>query len=307
VVREILQQSDPAKIGFQRSDPGMIGGGDSPSPWATAIAPFRQLVMAFLATLARFGCFDAMLPFMVRLPFRSQIIVSSSVITGAGTAEAENKPVGDLSLSAEQLDVEKTIAMLVASDELLRVAAAADLVIETELRQAIVSGVDQTYLQKLVAATSPIASTGNVLEDLSNLLEAIEIGADAALFFVVPVSAAKQLATMSTATGDMAFPTMGPLAGSIANVCVLASEQLTNTAVLVDATQIGSVSEGMTINASAQADIIMNAGSSPETTVSLWQKNLRAIRAERWWNAIVLRTSAVASLSGVGYQGGSPS
>jgi hypothetical protein len=40
--------------------------------------------------------------------------------------------------------------------------------------------------------------------------------------------------------------------------------------------------------------------------VSLWQYNLKGIRAERWWDVTVLRSSAVASLSGVGYSGGSP-
>ena len=49
----------------------------------------------------------------------------------------------------------------------------------------------------------------------------------------------------------------------------------------------------------------MAGGNNP--TYSLWQKNSAGVRAERMVAVHALRATAVQSLSGVGYSGGSPS
>jgi hypothetical protein len=98
---------------------------------------------------------------------------------------------------------------------------------------------------------------------------------------------------------------MGPNGGQIIpGVEVLVSDQLSGTAVLADASQVAAASEGINLDVVRHANVQM--GESPATTVNLWQKNLRGIRAERWFAFKVLRQGAVASLSAVDYSAGSP-
>jgi len=46
------------------------------------------------------GCFDAVLPYTARLPFRTKLAVSVTAITATETTEADEKPVFDLAFTA---------------------------------------------------------------------------------------------------------------------------------------------------------------------------------------------------------------
>ena len=61
-------------------------------------------------------------------------------------------------------------------------------------------------LADLVALSSPIGSSGNVLEDLAAALAAITIGSESRLYFIVRPEDAAQLAVLQTALGGVAFP-----------------------------------------------------------------------------------------------------
>jgi len=117
--------------------------------------------------------------------------------------------------------------------------------------------------------------------------------------FIPVIAHALKLAHWPATGGGVAFPQMTAKGGVIAGVPVLSSDQLTNTAVLVDASGLAVAAEGLSVDIIRHATIDMNLGSSPSQPVNLWQNNLRALRAERWWDVTILRSSAVASLSGV--------
>jgi hypothetical protein len=65
----------------------------------------------------------------------------------------------------------KAAGLVVISDDLAR-----EGLIETELRNGVVAAVDGAFLAKLIASTSPIASSGNVLEDLATLFSSVNSG-----------------------------------------------------------------------------------------------------------------------------------
>jgi hypothetical protein len=72
-----------------------------------------------------------------------------------------------------------------------------------------------------------------------------------------------------------------------------------------------AATEGFTLDTSNQAMIeLATPGDSPPTAstsqTSLFQMNLSAIRAERYIGGKVLRSDAVAKVTGAGYVGGSP-
>jgi hypothetical protein len=71
-------------------------------------------------------------------------------------------------------------------------------------------------------------------------------------------------------------------------------------------TRLAAAAEGLSVDVVRNATLDLNSGESPTQMTNLWQKNLVGIRAERWWDVTVLRSSAVASLSSVSYSGGSP-
>jgi hypothetical protein len=72
-----------------------------------------------------------------------------------------------------------------------------------------------------------------------------------------------------------------------------------------------AATEVFTLDASNEAAIeLATPGDSPPSASTsqtpLWQMNLSALRAERYIGAKVLRSDAVAKITGVSYVGGSP-
>ena len=74
---------------FERAEPGSLGG-TSPQ-WGEELGGYRQSAEGFIASLRNDGAFDAALPFMVRVPFRTKLAVSVSAVTATETTEAEDK------------------------------------------------------------------------------------------------------------------------------------------------------------------------------------------------------------------------
>jgi hypothetical protein len=111
---------------------------------------------------------------------------------------------------------------------------------------------------------------------------------------------------------------MAPTGGTIAGIPVHVSDQASTNVLLVDARGIVAASEAITLKSSNAAAIEMLdvptstiAGGSPATPtaanlVSMFQTNSRAILAERFFGFALLRSNAVASVSGATYPGGSP-
>jgi hypothetical protein len=110
---------------------------------------------------------------------------------------------------------------------------------------------------------------------------------------------------LQTALGGVAFPGISVNGGSVSGITVIVSDQLADsTALLVDASQLLTASTPIRLDASEEAMLDMAGGNTP--TFNLFQKNAVGFRAERMVAVHALRASAVQSLSGVGYSGGSP-
>ena len=134
-------------------------------------------------------------------------------------------------------------------------------------------------LADLVALSSPIGSSGNVLEDLAAALAAIIIGSESRLYFIVRPEDAAQLAVLQTALGGVAFPGVSVNGGSVSGITVIVSDQLADsTALLVDASQLLTASTPIRLDASEEAMLDMAGGNTP--TFNLFQKNAVGFRAE---------------------------
>jgi hypothetical protein len=116
---------------------------------------------------------------------------------------------------------------------------------------------------------------------------------------------AKKLATRASTAGEVAFPGLSPMGGTLFNVPVIASDGApSGNLILLDASQVVAASDIVTLDASSQTSVQMDsAPDSPPTAstilVSLWQNNLAALRCERWFGCQRMRTTACAVITGV--------
>ena len=288
------------------------------STWGPALAEYDTLASAFLELLRNWGAFDAMLPSMRRVPFRTRVGVSTTAITGSVVGQGAPKPISRLTLSGGTIDEIKVAAILVLTDELAKFGGpvAGDL-FANELAAAVSVATDTAFVAILTAGATSIPSTGvtaeGVRNDLRALLAAITTNARSSLFLLVPSAVAKTLSVLHTNTGAAAFEGLGVNGGTIVpGLTVIVSDGVSaGTAVLVDASQVAAASETMQLSASNEAIVQMD--SSPDSPpvagsvmTSLWQANLTGLKAERSFAATKLSTTGVAALSGISYVGDSP-
>ncbi len=172
-----------------------------------------------------------------------------------------------------------------------------------ELRRACALASDTAFLAALAGCTgvASSASTGTsaaqFLADLDTALQAVTVGANSRLYLIVPPSFWKTIVLMR----DNGGPVMSNgLIGGV--IRVIASDAATDTATLVDATQVATESDIILLSEGTHASLQMddNPTSGAQQLKSLWQNNLVGLRAERTFGVEVLRATAVALITDIG-------
>jgi hypothetical protein len=287
------------------------------SGWGSPLSNFNLLSNSFLNSLAPISLFDALWPSMIQLPPRTKVTAVSTAPSASALPESGVKRASSLAVSASDLDVTKAVAFVAITAELLKHSLQANSLLQTELRQAISRATNAIYLPLLVAGVS-LASSGTnanaVRQDLRSLLASVSSGdADTKkLFFIATRTICEALAVMGDTAGGPAFPTVTVYGGEIGGVPLIPCDEVTaGEIILVDASQVAAASEGLVLDSSTEANIVMDtAPDSPPIAssayISTWQLNLVALRAERYIGAKLLRSDAVAKITNVGYVGSSP-
>src|SRR5262249_39957885 len=111
----------------------------------------------------------------------------------------------------------------------------------------------------------------------------------------------------SSSTGNAAFPTLGINGGEIMpGLRVIPSDAVAaGQVILVDAASLAGNADAIELSVLSEASMMLDSSpDSPPTGStffqSLWQQNLSAIVAERFFGAQKLRASSVAALSNPG-------
>jgi hypothetical protein len=112
----------------------------STTGWGQPLAPYAQLVDAFLLSLRSASAFDAMLPWMKGVPLHQQIVVASGGATATTVPEGTAKPIAKLQFSANPITENKTVCILAITNELLRDANSR--LFAQELTRAVASATD---------------------------------------------------------------------------------------------------------------------------------------------------------------------
>jgi hypothetical protein len=129
------------------------------------------------------------------------------------------------------------------------------------------------------------------------------LGQDSKPFIITTSAICKRWSMLTDQHGVSAFPELTPQGGFINGIPVVVSDGVTaGQVVLADAASLGGNAGEIVLNEADQTSIQFNdAPDSPPTAstnfVSLWQLDLIALRAERFFIAEVLRTSSVAACS----------
>jgi HK97 family phage major capsid protein len=283
---------------------------------ADELAPLRILATGFTATLTN-AAFDAVLADSNIVPLHVTFALTTADATAAAAGEGAAKRVSSISFGRGTLAARKAATLIAVSEELLRFNSAVGL-IENSLRAGIADAVDSIFLSTLISGTTPIASTGAtaaaVLHDIRLLLDAATVTGNSKFHLIVSPTTSARLATMTTATiGGLAFPQMTPTGGTIGGIAVHASDQLVNTALLIDAAQLVAAVDPVEIRVSQNASVQMDsapsqtiASGSPaapvaSTVVSMYQTDSVAMICERRFGFALTRPSAAQSLSGVAW------
>jgi HK97 family phage major capsid protein len=285
--------------------------------FAEPLAAYQVIVGAFAESLRNFGAFDAMLPFMRRVPLHVRTGMSTTGFTASTVAQYHPKPITKLSMTGTTLDEKKCAVIAVLTDELAAFSSTtAGNLFQTELQNALAVETDETFVEILTSGATSFASSGvtaeHVRNDLRAALGSLTTGARSKLFLLMPSALAKVLAVLYDEAGGPAFPGMTVSGGDIAGITAIVSDGVpANTIILADAIQIAAASETITLSSANEATLEMDTvPTSPPTAstayVSLWQMNWRALRAERWFGAVKLSTTGVCVITSVNWVGGSP-
>jgi HK97 family phage major capsid protein len=130
--------------------------------------------------------------------------------------------------------------------------------------------------------------------------------------WIMSTTNALALSIMTNALGQREFPGITMTGGTFEGMPVIASRYAGTNVALVNASDIyeaddGGVAVDMSREASLQMDDNPDNPSTASTVmVSLWQRNLVGLRAERTINWKRRRASAVAYLTGVNWGGAVP-
>ena len=131
------------------------------------------------------------------------------------------------------------------------------------------------------------------LADVSVALQSIETGAGSKLYLVLPVNVWNAVSLLRDAGGALV------VGGKIGSINIIATSAATADGVLLDASAIGADSDLVTTDVVRNATLKLddNPTAGTHQIISLWQANLVAMRAERFFGAAVLRSSGIAVIA----------
>jgi hypothetical protein len=285
------------------------GAQTSMSSSGSALAPYAPMAEGFAQSLVPFAVFDRLLndgSFMV-VPLRTDLAIYASGANGHEISEAAAKPPSAMAFESAPAVFSQTkiSAWVVVNEELARFMSAASMNrIFDELRREVARETDTILLNALAAPGIPShASTGDFARDLETAAQSVSLGANSRPVLILPPAFCAALALQRGPSGPV-WPGLGVTGGTVAGITWLISDAAatSNAAYYFDATQVAAATEPIVLTPADQASVQVDDSptSGAHSLVNLWQTNRVALRVERTLGVEVLRTTAAATISGVG-------
>lgn len=316
-----------------------VAAGSTTDPtWAAPLVDTYQRFtgdfLEYLRPQTIIGKFGANgVPGLRRIPFNVSIVGQTSGGSAGWVGEGAAKPLTRFDYNDVNLRWAKVAAIAVITEELLRFSnPAAEALVRDNLAAAVIERLDIDFVDPAKAAVTnvspasitngvtPIVSSGTdtdaIRSDIKALMQsylAANITPTTAVW-IMPSMVALSLSLMTNPLGQREFPNVALNGGNFNGMPVIVSDYVpAGTVILANASDIFLADDGqVTLDASREASLQMDTAptgnsltGSGTATVSMFQTNSVAIRAERYINWQKRRASAVAVLTGVAW-GGEP-
>lgn len=289
-------------------------------------------ILGKFGTTQRFGNQTVAIPALRRIPFNVRMATQTGGGTYGWVGEGAPKPVGELIIGEITMRWAKAAGIIVLTKELARFSnPAAEEVVRRDMLNGMAAFSDLQFISPQVfevANVSPASVTNGVTDVPATGTDADALRTDlATLFgkfwtanmglgsgvFLMSQRQATAISLMRNALGQKEYPDMTPLGGMLEGFPVIASEAIPDDSgggmiVLLNADDVYFADDGpVTIDASQEATLQMNTTPDATTTaatvlVSLWQRNMVALRAERFMNWKKRRAAAVQYISSAAYK-----
>jgi len=305
---------------------------DLVSQEGAAVAAFLEYLRP-ATILGKFGM-DGV-PSLTRLDFYSPYVIE----TGGGAAywvgEGKPKPLTAFDYDRSTLTPLKIANIAVLTEENIRYSSPnSDMIVRNALVKAIAAGLDVAFIDpsnngssnvkpaSVTYGAETVVSTGDDADDIRLDVRALfakfiaASNAPSTGVWVMSATNALALSMMVNTLGQPEFPGISMTGGRFQGLPVIVSEHIGNVVALVNAADIFLGDEGgVAVDMSREASIEMRstglgmdatAGTATVGSVSMFQTNSVALRAERTINWKRARTSAVAYLTSVDWGGAVP-
>lgn len=313
----------------------VAAGSTTDNSWAGYLTENVNLASEF-AELLRPATIVGRIPGLTRVPFNIKVNRETTAASVSWVGEAGVKPVGPMAFDQISLDHNKIAGIVPVTEELFRFSSPA---IEGIIRNSLVTSIayllDRDFLDPTKAevvgvspasvtnGVTPITATGTTADalrdDLGSLLaEYIENNLSISnLVLVMTATQAMRIALMRNSLGQREFEGLGRDGGTLEGIPVIVSENIVSTGgspvdggliVAINARDVlladdGEVGIDMSREASLQMDTAPDSPTTATTVlVSLWQRNMIALKAERFITWKKRRDQAVQFIQNAKYQ-----
>jgi HK97 family phage major capsid protein/HK97 family phage prohead protease len=295
----------------------VAAGTTTDATWAGPLVVAKPLVDEFLELL-RPKTLIGRIPGLRQVPFNISVPSMTNGGTYGWVGQALNKPVTSMAFATVLLTFAKAAGIIVLTEELVKFSSPSA---ELEVSNAMIAGISQfldtQFTDPAIAAVanvSPASITNGAATAASSGVTGAAARADlaaAVAVFVagnIPLDGAVWLMNDSNAfglglalnaLGQPLFPGVGTDGGTLLGRPVIVSNNVGARIILVHAPSILFADDGgVSIDASREATVQMDSAPDEPTAattvmVSLWQRNLVGLRAERFITWTRARTAAV--------------
>lgn len=307
----------------------VAAGSTTDSTWASPLVELTNATGEFIEMLSP-ATIIGRIPGFNRVDFNIKVPRGTGDPTAYWVGEGAVKPLSALAFDSVELLFNKVAGIVPMTEELMRFSnPSAERIVRDRLIAALTYLTDRDFLDPSKAevtgvspasvtnGVTPIAATGTTADalraDLGNLIaEYLEANMGVGGLVLVMTSAqAMRLSLMRNTLGQREFEGITLSGGTLEGIPVVTSENIVAMGgsptdgypiVAINAPEIFLAEGGVEVDVSREASLQMNdAPDSPETTstilVSLWQRNMVAIRAERFITWKKARSGAVQYIS----------
>lgn len=255
------------------------------------------------------------IPGLDRVPFNIKVPRGTSDPTAYWVGQGDVKPLSRPSFDSITLTFAKVAGIVPMTEELMRFSnPSAEVQVRDGLIKALAYLTDRDFLDPSKAATvgvSPASLTNGVTPTIASGTTADALRADLAnllsdfadanedvtgVVLVMTPTTALNIGLMRNSLGQKEFPDLGMNGGVLEGFPVITSTNIAATGgsptdgfpiVAINAPNVYLAEEGVEVDVSREASLQMtDTPDSPETAstvlVSLWQRNMVAIKAERY-------------------------